>query len=235
MAGTTGFDLDGVAVVRDGVAVLDGITVAIPDTGITVVCGPSGSGKSTLLRLLNRLDDATTGTVGWRGADLASLDPQGLRRRVAMVFQRPVVFSGSVLDNLRTVVPDLTEDQAVARLADVALGRDLLHRPAERLSGGEAQRLCLARALTTDPEVVLADEPTASLDAEARRHLEDLALGLRARVGWVWVTHDTTQIERLADHVIVVEAGHVLAVGGPAALTTHDDARVRQAVTGEPQ
>ena len=230
---TDGFELEAVSVRHDDVDVLLDVTVTIPDDGITVVAGPSGSGKSSLLRLLNRLDDPTAGNVRWRGSDIGSLDPRELRRRVAMVFQRPVMFTGTVLDNLRTVAPDLDCAAAVERLESVAFDPALLQRDADRLSGGEAQRLCLARALTTAPDVVLADEPTASLDTDAQAHLEDLAQTMSRSVGWVWVTHDADQIERLADHVVIVDEGQVTASGTFDELTAHPDPRVRHVVLGE--
>ncbi|MDH3705115.1 MAG: ATP-binding cassette domain-containing protein [Acidimicrobiia bacterium] len=226
---TPGFELQGIGVRRDGVDVLVDVSVAIPTDGITVVAGPSGSGKSSLLRLLNRLDDPTAGVVRLDGADLRELDPRALRRRVGMVFQRPVVFEGSVLDNLRTVARDLEPPDAASRVAAVRLDPDLLDRDAARLSEGEAQRLSIARTLTTDPEVVLADEPTASLDAEARDGIEHLARSLD--VSWVWVTHDIGQIERLADHVVAIDAGRVPATGSLAELRAHHDPAVRRVVT----
>ncbi len=210
------FAFEGVGLERDGTQVLAEVDLEVCDSGITVLVGPSGAGKSTLLRCCNRLEAPTTGRVRFRGDDLATLDPLAHRRRAAMVFQAPATFPGTVAANLRVVAPDLS-DAACADLLDrVGLDRALLDRRADALSGGEAQRLVLARALTTHPEVLLADEPTSALDAAATRRLEGLARSL-ADDGMpvLWVTHDLDQVERLADHLVVLRAGRV-TWSGPA-------------------
>ncbi len=196
---------------------LDRATGDVPDRGVTVLAGPSGAGKSTLLRCCNRLERPTSGRVELRGVDVSTLDPLRLRRRVGMVFQRPTPFPGSVLENLRVATPGLTEVEAGAALHDVGLDPSLASRAATELSGGEAQRVCLARTLVTEPEVVLLDEVTSSVDPAARRGLEALARVLASRgVAVLWVTHDLAQLRRLADHVLVLVAGRV-AYDGPAA------------------
>ena len=172
----------------------------IAEGGITVVSGPSGTGKSTLLRCCNRLVVPTSGTVTYRGINLVEREARALRRDVGMVFQQPIPFPGTVADNLRTAV-ELSDDEVASLLASVALDRSFAEREATELSGGEAQRMCLARTLTTRPSVLLADEPTSSLDPEATDHLESLALNLASGgTTVVWVTHDPQQGERLADH-----------------------------------
>jgi putative ABC transport system ATP-binding protein len=195
------------------------VTTVIPVDGVTAVIGPSGAGKSTLLRTCNRLEAPTSGCVRFRGDDVAGLDPLELRRRVGMVFQRPTPFPGSVLDNLRAAEPRLAEEDAAAMLSRARLTRDFLERPATELSGGEAQRVCLARTLATDPEVLLMDEPTSSLDPQARTALEQLALDLASSgVSVVWVTHDLAQMRRIANSVVVMIGGRVAHSGSAAAL-----------------
>ena len=190
--------------------VLHDVNVNIPDSGITMVVGPSGSGKSTLLRCCNRLEPVTAGTLRYRGTDLTALDPLVHRRRVAMVFQRPTTFPGTVLDNLRAVATELSEADAIELLGRVTLDESLLHQQADSLSGGEAQRMAIARALTTEPEVILADEPTSALDAASTERLEALARALTTEgFPMVVVTHDLDQVDRLADHVIEVREGQV--------------------------
>jgi UDP-glucose/iron transport system ATP-binding protein len=177
---------------------------------VVVLVGPSGAGKSTLLRLCNRLEVPAEGRVLFRGEDVADLDPLALRRRVGMVFQRPTPFPGTVLENLRIAECDLREGEAVGMLERVGLDGDLLDRRAPELSGGEAQRVCLARTLVTAPEVVLMDEPTSSVDRGARLALETLACDLvHDGVSVLWVTHDLDQMRRIADHVLVVIAGRI--------------------------
>ena len=191
--------------------ILDRISTEIADGGITVVMGPSGSGKSTLLRLCNRLEVPTEGTVEFRGLDVAELDPLELRRRVGMVFQRPTVFPGTAGDNLRVVNPDVDVE---ALLDAVGLAPELADRPADVLSGGEQQRLCLARALTTAPEALLMDEPTSALDLDATLQLEGLAAELADDgMPMLWVTHDEAQAERIGDALLRLEGGKLVEVG----------------------
>ena len=188
---------------------LDGLNASLPDGGLSVVAGPSGAGKSTLLRLCNGLEVPSEGCVRHRGEDVAECDPLVLRREVAMVFQRPVTFAGTVRDNLREAAPASDDDDGLAELLERAgLGRAFLDRDAVELSGGEAQRACLARALATQPRVLLMDEPTSSLDGEAAAVLERLARALvDDGTPVVWVTHSQEQMRRLADHVLLIADG----------------------------
>lgn len=194
---------------------LEGVSARVPDTGVTAITGPSGAGKSTLLRLGNRLIAPDAGTVTYRGEDLATLDVLEHRRRVGMVFQRPVVFAGTVRDNLRVAAPDASDDELRALLDRCELHEDVLGRDADTLSGGEQQRACLARTLATHPETLLMDEPTSSLDADATRALERLIAAEAARgVAIVLVSHDPQQVDRLADARIALAAGRVAGQGG---------------------
>jgi putative ABC transport system ATP-binding protein len=200
-----------------------------------VLVGPSGSGKSTLLRCCNRLEVPDRGTVRFRGDDVAGLDPLSLRRRVGMVFQRPTPFAGAVRDNLLVAEPELTDDAAANALARVGFGETFLDRDARALSGGEAQRVCLARTLVTSPEVVLMDEVTSSVDPAARGALEDLARELASGgVRIAWVTHDLDQMRRIADHVLVVIAGRIVHAGAAEMLGTDAPIEARRFLQGEP-
>lgn len=199
-------------VVRFGAAtVLDGITTSIPDGGsITCLLGPSGAGKSTLLRLCNRLEVPTSGSIRFRGDDLLTIDPLVLRRRVGMVFQRPTLFPGTVRDNLMVAAPDGSVEAFTGALSRARLDATFLDRDADSLSGGEAQRACLARTLVTDPQVLLMDEPTSALDPTATRGLEDLAVALAAEsLPVLWVTHDLAQAGRIADTQLVLVGGRI--------------------------
>jgi putative ABC transport system ATP-binding protein len=200
--------------VGDGTTVLDDVDVTFPADRTTVVVGPSGAGKSTLLRLCNRLEVPTSGTVRFRGTPLDELDPRTLRRRVGMVFQEPVTFPGTVGDNLAVADPDGGHDRHHDVLEAVGLPGELHEREADALSGGEAQRMCIARALLTDPEVLLLDEPTSALDAGSRDDVEAMADRLRDRgVTLVWVTHDQAQATRRGDHVVALEEGRLVFSG----------------------
>lgn len=189
---------------------LNDLSVELPDDGITAIAGPSGAGKSSLLRCCNRLDAPQSGIVRYRGADIAARDPLAHRREVGMVFQRPVLFAGTVADNLRAGNPDADEQRLGDLLRRAALDPGFAARDAGSLSGGEAQRVCLARALATDPHVLLMDEPTSSLDAEAAGTLEQLMRELATGgVPVLLVSHGAAQIDRVADHVVRLEGGRV--------------------------
>jgi len=204
------FSLRGVTVRRGDRTVLDDVDADIPSDGVTVLWGPSGAGKTTLLRLLDRLDVPDEGTVSYGGTPLDDLDVLALRRRVGMVFQRATPFAGTVRDNLAVAAPDAGEEEVHRVLERVSLDADLLDRDADTLSGGELQRMCLARTLITEPEAVLLDEPTSALDEEPRRVFERSVLEL-ARDGLtvVWVGHDEAQVQRVADRVLQVADGRV--------------------------
>lgn len=205
------FEFDDVVVRFGDEVVLDHVTASVPDGGsITCLLGASGAGKSTLLRLCNRLEVPTAGQVRFRGEPLADLDPLELRRSVGMVFQRPTLFPGSVRDNLLVAEP-AADGPAMGEALDRArLPSSFLDRDADSLSGGEAQRACLARTLVTGPDVLLMDEPTSALDPTATKGLEELGRSL-ADDGMpiLWVTHDLDQADRIADRRIVLLAGRL--------------------------
>lgn len=211
------FEFSDVHVIVEDAVVLSDVAAALPCNALSVVAGASGSGKTSLLRLCNRLDIPSKGTVAFRGDNLDDLDPRALRRTVGMVFQRPSLFPGTVRANLLAAEEDATEAHLIGVLAEVDLDVGFLDRIGDDLSGGEAQRVCLARALMCRPEVLLMDEPTSSLHPAARRSLEATTERLRAEanVDIVWVTHDLHQIERLAEYLVVLASGTVLYAGDP--------------------
>jgi putative ABC transport system ATP-binding protein len=184
------------------------VSLELDGAGITVLQGASGSGKSTLLRLLNRLEAPDEGTVRYRGEDLAARDVLAHRREVGMVFQAPVVFPGTVADNLAVARP---EGDPAAQLERAGLPAAFLQRDASTLSGGEAQRVCLARSLATRPRVLLMDEPTSALDPAATAVIERLVRGLADEgVPIVLVTHDGDQARRLGDRFVGLREGRVV-------------------------
>jgi putative ABC transport system ATP-binding protein len=213
------FVLDRVGVVRGGARLLDGVSATIPGGLLTAVVGPSGAGKSTLLRLLNRLVEPTSGQLLLDGRPLPSWDVLALRRRVGLVAQQPVLLGERVLDELRVGRPDLTAERAGDLLAVVGLPGQFADRRTAELSGGEAQRVCLARQLAVEPEVLALDEPTAALDpasvAAIERTLGQLLAGGHTVV---MVSHDPAQVRRLAGHVLALRGGRLVEEGPPAAL-----------------
>lgn len=216
------FAFEDVVVERNGLRALDAFTATVPDNGVTAIFGPSGSGKSTMLRLCNHLEVPTSGRVLFRGVDVAGVDSLWLRRQVGMAFQRPTPFPGTVAENLRVADPQASESQMQEVLARVALTGSWLDRDATMLSGGEAQRMCLARTLIAGPQVLLLDEPTASGDAETARVIEGAVRELAdAGMSALWVSHDAAQVQRIADRVLRLQDGRCLGIepvaSGPGA------------------
>jgi putative ABC transport system ATP-binding protein len=202
---------------------LDNITLQIERAEVLAVLGPSGAGKSTFLRLLNRLDEPTGGTVLLDGVDYRTLKPPDLRRRVGMVMQRAFLFPGTIADNVRfgpKQAGKVLSDQTVEDLlAQVGLA-GFADRNALTLSGGEAQRVAITRALANEPDVLLLDEPTSALDEAAKLGVESLLESLirQHHLTCVWVTHDAAQAARMADKVLLLQAGRMTAHGNAREL-----------------
>lgn len=190
---------------------------------VLAILGPSGAGKTTLLRMLNRLDEPTSGTVLLDGRDCLDMSPQELRRHVGMVMQRAYLFPGTVAANIQygpTQRGKVLPDEDIHALLDQVGLADYASRDAMTLSGGEAQRVAIARALANNPEVLLLDEPTSALDEAAKQGVERLLSSvIQARhLTCVWVTHDRVQARRVADVVLMLEAGQAVAFGTPEEL-----------------
>ena len=182
------------------------------------IVGPSGSGKSSLLRLLNRLDEPTSGTVYLDGLDYRQIPPRELRRRVGMVLQRPYLFPGTVANNLRFGPRQRGQELSASALEELLTGVGLAgfgSGDVANLSGGEAQRVSFARALANSPEALLLDEPTSALDEAAKKEVEILIhkIGRERGLACVLVTHDVAQASRLAERVLVLEAGRIVRSG----------------------
>ena len=182
------------------------------------VVGASGSGKSSLLRLLNRLDEPSSGKVFLNGEDYRQLPPQELRRRVGMVTQRPYLFPGDVASNLRfgpAQRGDSVSDEELASLLKRVGLPGFARQNVAVLSGGEQQRVSLARTLANRPEVLLLDEPTSALDEASKMGIEQLIVSLVRdhRLTCVMVTHDRDQARRMCDRVLMLEAGRLVQSG----------------------
>ena len=199
------FEYRNVRVDGDAGPIVDGFSARIPADGLTAIVGPSGSGKTTLLRLLNRLDDPDGGEVLLDGRDVRDYDVLQLRRRVQLVGQVPVPFAGTVADNLFAGAAPGASTDVASVLVRVGLDPGLAGRDADRLSVGEAQRMCLARSLARHPECLLHDEPTSALDTAAKAGIELLVRSLADDgLTVVMVTHERRQAEELADRILVV-------------------------------
>jgi putative ABC transport system ATP-binding protein len=201
-----------------GKVLVNGISVQVQPGEVLAVVGPSGAGKSSFLRLLNRLDEPTGGTVLLDGEDYREIAPRELRRRVGMVMQTAYLFPGTVAANIafgpRQHGEILTAEQIAALLDRVGL-LGYQDRDVNNLSGGEAQRVSVARTLANAPEGLLLDEPTSALDEASARGIEELLLDIvqERRMACVIVTHNKAQAARIAGRAMVLEAGGLVTIG----------------------
>ncbi len=216
-------ELSGATVRRKGKTVLGPVDLTLAQQGLTIVIGPNGSGKTTLLRVMHGVERLSAGSAEW------SVPHSEARRRQSYVFQSPIVLRRSVLDNLcyplKLMKVARRDRVATARdwAARIGLG-DALATPATRLSGGERQKLALARALIRKPDVLFLDEPCANLDGRATRDIEALLLGARAAgTRIVMATHDMGQARRLATDLIFMVSGRVHETGHAGHIFTHPE------------
>jgi len=232
-------------------AVVKDVSVLFPARTVTAVIGPSGCGKSTFIRCLNRMHELSeggwvTGKVLLDEVDIYASDvnPIQLRRRIGMVFQRPTPFpTMSIYDNVAAGLrvngrrPRSEVDEAVERaLRQAALweeAKDRLHASALELSGGQQQRLCIARAIAPEPEILLLDEPTASLDPAGTQRIEELCHELKRLYTIVIVTHNLQQAARVSDYTAFFYMGRLIEVGRTSDLFTRPKVEQTEAyITG---
>ncbi|HNX49125.1 MAG TPA: ABC transporter ATP-binding protein [Thermoanaerobaculaceae bacterium] len=214
--------LERVAVEGGGRVILDVEHLKVQPGELLAVVGPTGAGKSTLLRVAHLLERPARGRVQWQGEPVVWPAPLETRRRIAMAFQDPLLFTGTVAENVGYGLEVRGANRAAVRARVVELLEllgvgHLAARRAATLSGGEARRASLARALAAGPELLLLDEPLASLDAPVRERLRgDLVAIVRGqRLTCVWVTHDQEEAFAVADRIVVLEAGRVAQSGTP--------------------
>lgn len=204
--------------------VLSGINATIPAGKITAIIGPSGCGKSTLLKAINRMlelenDAETTGSIHLGGKDTHAIPAEELRRKIGMVFQTPAPFPMSIYKNMiyapqyygirgrQKLEQIVRENLEVTGLWEEV--KDELNKSALKLSGGQQQRLCIARALTAEPEILLLDEPCSALDVKSTQTIEELLLKLKEKYTIVIVTHNLFQARRIADECIFMLNGEL--------------------------
>ncbi len=229
---------------------LKSIGMSIPQNEITALIGPSGCGKSTLLKCLNRMNDlvegcSITGSILLDGEDIyaSGTDVNALRKRVGMVFQKPNPFPMSIYDNIafgpRThgVRSKAALDEIVERsLKGAAIwdeAKDRLKKSALAMSGGQQQRLCIARALAVEPEVLLMDEPTSALDPISTAKVEELAATLKKHYTIVIVTHNMQQAVRISDRTAFLLLGDLVEFGETERLFSMPrDKRTEDYITG---
>lgn len=228
---------------------LKNINLGMQENSITAFIGPSGCGKSTLLKSLNRMNDLVegcriTGEVLLDGEDIyGNMDVNLLRRRVGMVFQKPNPFPMSIYDNIafgpcthgirsKAKLDEIVEES----LRDAAIWdetKDVLKKSALAMSGGQQQRLCIARALAVKPEVLLMDEPTSALDPISTSKIEDLALELKKKYTIIMVTHNMQQAVRISDYTAFFLLGEVIEYSETEKMfSTPQDKRTEDYITG---
>ena len=213
------------------------VSLEFPRNQVTALIGPSGCGKSTLLRCLNRMNDLidevrTTGSVRFDDQEIldAAMDVIELRRKVGMVFQKPPPFAKSIYENVayglriggirdRRVLDEAVE-KSLQRAALWEEAKDRLHQSALGLSGGQHQRLCIARAIAVHPEIILMDEPCSALDPRSTTRIEDLIGELRGEYTIIIVTHNLQQAARVSDHTAFLYEGELIEYGPTKQLFT---------------
>lgn len=214
-------------VFADGTAAVDRLSLAVPGGQFTIFVGSSGSGKTTALRMINRMVEPTSGTITVNGADVAGVDPVELRLGIGYVIQQAGLMPHQrVIDNVATVPVLKGKSRRAARkaayevLERVGLDPKLATRYPAQLSGGEQQRVGVARALAADPPILLMDEPFSAIDPVVRHELQNEMLRLQSelRKTIVFVTHDIDEALRLADHVAVFRGGSLQQYDEPAQL-----------------
>lgn len=219
---------------------LHGINLNLPKSQITALIGPSGSGKSTFLRCLNRMNDLipevrVTGTIRVAGQDIydAQTDEADLRRRVGMVFQQPNPFPFSVYDNVTygLRLAGITDPQVLAERVETSLKqaavwqetKDHLKSNALSFSGGQQQRICIARVLAVQPEIILLDEPTSALDPISAGKVEESLVALKENYTLAVVTHNMQQASRISDQTAFFLNGQLVEAGPTAKLFLNPD------------
>ena len=229
------------------------VSLSFPENEVSAIIGPSGCGKSTLLRCLNRMHETVPlarvdGEVLFHGRNIygAGVDPIALRRHVGMVFQRPTPFpTMSIRDNvaagLRVQLGERLDRRQVDEVVERALRqaalwdevKDRLKASATGISGGQQQRLCIARALATAPHVLLLDEPTASLDPLSTQKVEELVYELRSSMTVIIVTHNMQQAARVSDRTVFMLSGEMVEVAPTRSVfTAPSDPRTEAYITG---
>jgi osmoprotectant transport system ATP-binding protein len=216
---------------EDGTLAVDNLSLSCATGEITVLVGSSGCGKTTTLRMINRLVEATSGTVTIDGTDVRSSDPVRLRRTIGYVIQSGGLFPHrTVIDNISTVPRLLGRSRTEAHrraaelMAMVGLPETMATRYASQLSGGQQQRVGVARALAADPPVLLMDEPFSAIDPIVRNELQDDLLGIQAKLRKtiIMVTHDIDEAVKLGDHIAVMRAGgKIVQFDTPERLLAH--------------
>lgn len=218
--------------------ILNDITGSFPQGRITTLVGPSGAGKSTLLKLCNSLISPQNGEIFVKDKAIGDYDPVELRRMVGMALQSAPMISGTVYENLNLPLDlqgqQLAKEEAIDLLEDVGLKGDLLDRKVKELSGGQRQKVSIARTLVNKPEILLMDEITSSLDRASKHEVEELISKINRKYGTtiIWITHNLQQALEIGDYTWVMMDGQVVETGESSLLEDPKNDRVEEFVKG---
>jgi putative ABC transport system ATP-binding protein len=223
----------------EDVHILKEITGSFPEGRITTLVGPSGAGKSTLLKLCNGLVSPDSGEIFIKNKKIDSYDPVQLRRLVGIALQSAPMVRGTVMNNMNLPMElqgqTLPEQEAAELLEDVGLGADFLHRSIKDLSGGQRQKVSIARTLVNRPQILLLDEITSSLDRTSTQDIEELIVKINQKYGVtiIWITHNLQQAIQVGDYTWVMMEGEVVETGESELLTSPENEKVQRFVKGD--
>lgn len=227
--------------------ILNNINMKIKKNKITAIIGPSGCGKSTLLSVLNRMLEesggSTRGNIAFNGKDISSYDKEEIRKKIGIVFQKPTPFPMSIYKNLtyapiyygtrdKKKLEEIVQDKLKVSGLFEEVKQDL-GMSALKLSGGQQQRLCIARALTVDPEVLLLDEPCSALDIKNTAHIEEMLLRLSQEYTIIIVTHNLSQAKRISDYTAFILDGELIEYDETEKIFSNpEDNRTKEYIEG---
>lgn len=237
--GVSAIQLEDILYKVDETPILTGITGSFAEGAITTLVGPSGAGKTTLLKLCNGLLSPDEGRMTVLGKAIGDYEPTDLRRTVGMALQQAPMIPGTVYDNLNLPAvlkgETLREEEAGRLLQDVGLGPEYLKREADELSGGQQQKVSVARTLVNRPRILLLDEITSSLDRTSVKEVEELiqSINKKYKVTIIWITHNLEQAIGIGDSIWVMMDGELVDAGDRTILQSPRTERVRQFVEGE--
>lgn len=231
--------LENVSFSVDNLQILKNITGSFPEGEITTIVGPSGSGKTTVFRLCNGLKSPTSGQISIYGKPIESFHPVELRRTVGTALQKAPMISGTVKENLELPFTlqgkSLQEEVMHELLEDVGLDKDFLHRESKDLSGGQRQKLSIARTLVNQPKILLLDEITSSLDRVSQQDIEELIVEINRKyeVTIIWITHNLKQALEIGSYTWVLMDGELVESGTSELLNNPKSDKVKQFLMGE--
>jgi tungstate transport system ATP-binding protein len=232
-------ELKGINKKYDGVSAINDLFLEVERSDVLSIIGPNGSGKTTLLRMMALLDRPTSGKIYWKGEIVKATNMAALRGKITMVFQRSLFFSTTVYENVAygLELRKLRDEEVKRRVMDVlelVEMKRFTNRRAKKLSGGEQQRMAIARALVLEPELLLLDEPTSNLDPKNTLAIEGIIRRIKGKTTVVFATNNPFQAKRLSDQVAFLMDGNLIKYGpSKEILNRSNDERIKKFIRGE--